>query len=94
MSDYCLTSNKQFVSCIVVRTYEFHSVDDVCIVLDQHAKLYFFSAILLKQLSVGRHVAPLKTNYPDSETNQYLLLLLNDACLAEKQQIPMLWCLV
>jgi len=48
VSDYCLTSNKQFVSCIMVRTYEFHSVDDdVCIVLDQHAKLYFFSAILL-----------------------------------------------
>ena len=30
------------------------------IVLNQHAKLYFFSAILLKQLFVGRHVAPLR----------------------------------
>lgn len=58
MSDYCLTSNKQFVSCIMARTYEFHSVDDVCIVLDQHAKLYFL-VLFCWNNCLGRHFAPL-----------------------------------
>jgi hypothetical protein len=33
--------------------------DDVCFVLDQHAELNFYNASSLKQLSAGRHVAPL-----------------------------------
>ena len=43
--------------------------DEVRFVLDQHAKLDFYSVSTLKQ--------------------QSLLFPLNDACLAEKQQIPM-----
>ena len=33
--------------------------DEVCFILDQHAELDFHSGSSLKQLSVGRHVAPL-----------------------------------
>ena len=33
--------------------------DEVCFVLDQHAKLDFYSASSLKQQSAGIHVAPL-----------------------------------
>jgi hypothetical protein len=57
--------------------------DEVCFVLDQHAELDFYSASSLKQQSAGRHDAPLRHN-------QSLLLLLNAACLAEKQQIQIL----
>ena len=32
--------------------------DDVCFVLDQHAKLDFYSASSVKQQSMGRHVDP------------------------------------
>jgi hypothetical protein len=46
--------------------------DEVRFVLDKHALLDFYSASSLKQQSVGKHVAPLKTHYPD------LLFLLND----------------
>jgi hypothetical protein len=35
------------------------STDEVRFVLDQHAELDFYSAISLKQQSMGRHVAPL-----------------------------------
>jgi len=31
----------------------------ICFVLDQHAKLDFYSASSMKQQSAGRHVAPL-----------------------------------
>ena len=48
---------------------------------------YYISS--LKQSSAGRHVAQLKTHYPDSEPTS-LFFLLNAACLAEKQHIPML----
>ena len=33
--------------------------DDVHFVLDQHDKMDFYSASLLKQQSLGRHIAPL-----------------------------------
>jgi hypothetical protein len=46
----------------------------------------FYSASSLKQQSLDRHVAPLSR----FQANQYLLFLLNAACLAEKQQIPIL----
>jgi hypothetical protein len=49
---------------------------------------YYISS--LKQSSAGRHVAQLKTHYPDSEPTSLCFFLLNAACLAEKQQMPML----
>ena len=58
--------------------------------LDQHAELDFHSASSLKQQSVGRQVAPLRHHILIAITNQSLLFLLNAACLAEKQQIPIL----
>ena len=66
--------------------------DEVRFVLDQYAELDFYSTSSLKQQSTGRHVAPLGTHYSDSdrEPNQSSLFLLNAACLAEKQQIPIL----
>jgi hypothetical protein len=33
--------------------------DEVCFVLDQHAKLDFYSASLLKQQSMYRHITPI-----------------------------------
>jgi hypothetical protein len=44
----------------------------------QHTQLDIYSASSLKQPSVGRH------------SNQFVLLLLNAAYLAEKKQIPIL----
>ena len=63
--------------------------DEVRFVLEQHAELDFYNASSLKQQSAGRHVAPLGhiiliPNQP------VVLFLLNDACLAVKQQIPIL----
>jgi hypothetical protein len=46
-----------------------------------------YSASSLKQQTANRHVAPLGHNIL-IRRNQYLLFLLNAACLAEKQQIP------
>jgi hypothetical protein len=49
---YCITS--------VCPTVNFQWDDDeVCFVLDQHAKLDFYSASSLRQQSAGIHVAPL-----------------------------------
>jgi hypothetical protein len=62
--------------------FQWDDDDEVCFVLDQHAELDFYSASLLKQQSVGRHVAPLGHIIPIP--NQ---LLPNAACLVEKQQI-------
>ena len=50
--------------------------DEVRSVLDQHAELDFDRTSSLKQQFAGRHVAPLGH-----------IILLNAACLAEKQQI-------
>jgi hypothetical protein len=59
--------------------------DDVCFVLDQQVKLDIRNnTSSLKQQFVGRHDAKLE------HINQSLLLLLNAACLVEKQQIPVL----
>ena len=66
--------------------------DETRFILDQHAELYFYSASSLKQQSAGRHVAPL--GHIILISNQSLLFLLNAACLAEKQQIPILYSLV
>ena len=60
--------------------------DDFHFVLDQHAQLDFFhSASSLKQQSSGIHVAQIRHI---TQTNLSLLLLLDAAYLAEKQQIP------
>ena len=53
------------------------------LVLEQHAQLDSSIASSLNQQSVGRHAAPL-------EHIILMLLLLNAACLAKKQQIPIL----
>ena len=36
------------------------------------------------------HVGSIRTHYPDSESTSLKFLLRNTACLAEKQQIPIL----
>jgi hypothetical protein len=64
--------------------------DEVRFVLDQHAELGFHSVSPMKQQSAYRHVAPLGR----FRATQSLLFLLNAACLAEKQQIPILKSLV
>jgi hypothetical protein len=84
-------TNSQFSNYIMARTSNFKWNDDeVRFVLDQHAELDFYSASSLKQQTANRHVAPLGHNIL-IRRNQYLLFLLNAACLAEKQQIPILW---
>jgi len=55
--------------------------------LDQHAYLYFYSASSLKQQSADRHIAALG-HIILIPSQPVLLFLLNAACLAEKQQIP------
>jgi hypothetical protein len=61
--------------------------DEVRFVLDQHAYLDFYSARLLKQQSVGRHVSPLGHIIP-IPSQPVFALFLNTVCLAEKQQVP------
>ena len=58
----------------------------------QHAEVDFYSASSLKQQSRDRHVAPLE--HIILIPSQSLLFLLNAACLAEKQHIPILKSLV
>ena len=61
--------------------------DEVRFVLEQHAELDLYSTSSLKQQSEGRHVAPL--GHIILIPNQPVFaFLLNAACLAEKQQIP------
>jgi hypothetical protein len=63
--------------------------DEVRLILDQHAELdFFYSASSVKQHSAGRHVTPL--GHTILIQSQSLLFLLKAACLAEKQQIPIL----
>ena len=63
--------------------------NEIRFVLDQHTELKFYSASSLKQQSVGRHVAPLG-HIILIPSQPVLPFLLNAACLAEKQQIPIL----
>ena len=62
-------------------------------VLDQHAWLDFYSASSLKQQWTDIHVAPFQ-HIIMIRANQSLFSLLNAACIAEKQQIPILLSLV
>jgi hypothetical protein len=50
---------------------------------------WIFSASSLKQQSADRHIAPLR-HIILIPSQQSLLFLHNDACLAEKQRIPIL----
>ena len=94
-SDCCLTPTQQFSSAISwPDQVNFHRDDgEVRFVLDQHTLLDFYSARSLSQQSADRHVAHLYT-LSRFRANQSLLFLLNAACLAEKQQIPILQFLV
>ena len=58
-------------------------------ILDQHAYLNFYSASSLKQQSADRHVAPLG-HIILIPSQPVFAFLLNAACLAEKQHIPIL----
>ena len=60
--------------------------DDVHFVLDQNAKLYFYSARSMKKQSAGGHVAPLGHIILNSSQ----IVFVNAVCLAEKQQIQIL----
>ena len=59
------------------------------LVVDQHAKLDFYSVGKLKPQFAGRHVT-LLGHISWFRANQSLIFLLNAACLIEKQQIPIL----
>jgi hypothetical protein len=85
VSDWLFNAN--IFNYIIVRINFQWDDNEVHFVLDQHAQLDFYSASSLKQQSAGRHVAPLG----------HIILVLsqpvflrNAACLAEKQQIPIL----
>ena len=65
--------------------------DEVRFVPDQHAKLDCYSASSLKQQPAVRHVAPL---WHIILIPSQPVFLLNDACLAEKQDIPIFLSLV
>jgi hypothetical protein len=64
--------------------------DEVHFVLDQYAKLDFYSASLLKQQSADRHVAPLG-HIILIKSQPVFALFLNSACLAEKTTIYPTW---
>jgi hypothetical protein len=54
-----------FLSYFMARTsYIGWDDEDICFVLDQHAKLDFYSASYLKQQSADRHDAPLELFIP------------------------------
>ena len=54
-SDCCLMPNEQFSAII---TFWWDDDDNVHFVPNQHGKLHFYSASILKQQSTGTHVAP------------------------------------
>ena len=90
VNNCCLAPTQHFCSAISWREHvSFQSDDDeVRFVLDQHAELDFYSTRWNNSLQVDMSI--------HSDTlfwflaNQPLLFLLNAACLAEKQQIPIL----
>jgi hypothetical protein len=56
--------------------------------------IFIVRARTLKQQPVGRHIAPLGDILSWFRVNQFLLLVINDTCLAEKQhkyQVDGLW---
>ena len=93
VSEWLLFNAKWVIFQLIVRiSYIQWDDDDVCFVLDQHAQLDFYSPSSVKQQSASRYVTPLGhiiliLNQP------VLLLLLNTACLVDKQlyQLYSLW---
>ena len=82
---------QQFFSYIIARTIYFQSDnDEFRFVLDQHAKLDFYSASSLKQQFARVDVSLHSDTLFWFRANQSLLFLLNAVCLAETQQIPIL----
>jgi len=80
---------EQFFSHIMTRTsYIWWDDNDVPTLLDLYTLLYSYSAISLKQQSLGRHVADsLRHIIPILSQPVFLL---NAACfIAEKQQTPL-----
>ena len=55
--------------------FQWDDVDDARLVLEQHVQLDFYSVSSLKRQSAGRHVAPLRTHYLDSDPSQPSLIL-------------------
>jgi len=68
----------------------FQGDDEVRFVLDQHADLDIYNASSLKQHSAGIYMSPHSDKLFWFRANQSLLFLLKAACLAEKQQTPIL----
>ena len=79
MSDYCLMPNEQFFSNIMAST---------CYIRRDFDDLLLDSASLLKQKSAVGHVAPFGHIILIQSQPVALFFLLNAACIAEKQQIP------
>ena len=62
-NDWCLKASEQNISYNqeqVIFLWD-DDDDDSCFLLDQHTDLYFYSAISLKQQSVGRNIT---SHYP------------------------------
>jgi hypothetical protein len=96
MSDCCLTPIHQFFQLYHSENRLFFQWDDdeVHFVLDQHAELDFYSASSLKQHSPQVDMSFYSDTLFRFRANQSLLFLINAACLAEKQHIPILYPLV
>ena len=89
VNDYCLTPTQQQLYHGENNLNFRWEDDEVRFVLYQYAQLdFFYSARSLKQ-SAESHVTHSDT-LSVFRANQSLLFLLNAACLAEKQQIPIL----
>jgi hypothetical protein len=74
VSDCCLTPNKLFFSYIKTRTNYLRLYSDVRFVLDQYAKLDFFSANSLKQQSPPvRHVTAIGCIIPNRSQTVFTL---------------------
>ena len=72
--------------------YQWHD-DEVRFILDQHAGLDFDNASSLKQQSTCRHVTPLG-HIILNPSQPVFVFLLNAACLAKEQQIPIIKSLI
>ena len=91
VSNCCLTANDNFFSYIIARTkYRQWNYDDVLFLPNKHVELDLYRASSLKQQSDGRDMLFHLDTLFWFRVNQSLLLLLNAACLLEKQQIPIL----
>ena len=67
VSDCWLMLTHQFFSYIMTKNKLIFNEMMICFALDQHALLDFYSASSPKKQSADRHIAPLKTHFPDSD---------------------------